>query len=110
MSGTNTMELTYTKVGDYLIPDLAMDNEDEAEEMPLGKYGMLRESFLKREPHLREIDRQAQEQVDKIVSGLMKRDGVNEALKASNQMAWVQAVNSFTAQAEETVLTEIVYK
>lgn len=125
MSGTNTMELTYTKVGDYLIPDLAMDNEDKAEEMPLGKYGMLRENFLKREhhgtytsmlltgrlePHLREIDRQAQEQVDKIVSGLMKRDGVNEALKASNQMAWVQAVNSFTAQAEETVLAEIVYK
>ena len=125
MSGTNTMELTYTKVGDYLIPNLAMDNEDEAEEMPLGKYGMLRESFLKREhhgtytsmlltgrlePHLREIDRQAQEQVDKIVSGLMKRDGVNEALKASDQMAWVQAVNSFTAQAEETVLAEIVYK
>ena len=125
MSGTNTMELTYTKVGDYLIPDLAMDNEDEAEATPLGKYGMLRETFLEQhhhgtytsmllmgrlEPHLREIDRQAQEQVDKIVSGLMKRDGVNEALKASNQMAWVQAVNSFTAQAEETVLTEIVYK
>ena len=125
MSGTNTMELTYTKVGDYLIPDLAMDNEDEAEELPLGKYGMLRESFLKEhhhgtytsmlltgrlEPHLREIDRQAQEQVDKTVRDLMKRDGVNEALKASNQMAWVQAVNSFTAQAEEMVMEEIVYK
>ena len=125
MSGTSTMELTYTKVGDYLIPDLAMDGADETEETPLGKYGMLRESFLKEhhhgtytsmlltgrlEPHLREIDRQAQEQVDKIVSGLMKRDGVNEALKARDQMAWVQAVNSFTAQAEEMVLTEIVYR
>ena len=125
MSGTSTMELTYTKVGDYLIPDLALDGADEAEETPLGKYGMLRESFLKEhhhgtytsmlltgrlEPHLREIDRQAQEQVDKIVSGLMKRDGVNEALKARDQMAWVQAVNSFTAQAEEMVLTEIVYR
>ena len=34
-------ELTYTKVGDYLLPDLVMDGEDELEEMPLGKYGML---------------------------------------------------------------------
>lgn len=123
MSGTNTMELTYTKVGDYLIPDLAMDSEEET--TPLGKYGMLRETFLKEqhhgtytsmlltgrlEPHLREIDRQAQEQVDKIVSDLMKRNNVNEALKARDQMAWVQAVNSFRAQAEETVLTEIVYR
>ena len=43
-------ELTYTKVGDYLVPDLVMDGEDELEEMPLGKYGMLREDFL-REHH-----------------------------------------------------------
>ena len=40
-------ELTYTQVGDYLIPDLMMDGEEEMEEMPLGKYGMLRETFLK---------------------------------------------------------------
>ena len=119
------MELTYTRMGDYLIPDLMMDGEDEAEAMPLGKYGMLRQTFLEKNnhgtytsmlltgrlmPHLREIDRQAQEQVDKIVSDLMKRNGVNEALKARDQMAWVQAVNSFTAQAEEMVLTEIVYR
>ncbi len=119
------MELTYTKVGDYLIPDLMLDGEDEMEEYPLGKYGMLRETFLKEhhhgtytsmlltgrlEPHLREIDRQAQEQVDKIVADLMKRDGVDEAMKARDQMGWVQAVNSFTAQAEEMVLAEIVYK
>ncbi len=119
------MELTYTKVGDYLIPDLMLDGEDEMEEYPLGKYGMLRETFLKEhhhgtytsmlltgrlEPHLREIDRQAQEQVDKIVADLMKRDGVDEAMKARDQMGWVQAVNRFTEQAEEMVLAEIVYK
>ena len=60
--------------------------------------------------HLREIDRQAQEQVDSIVRDLMKNRGVNEEMKARDQMAWVQAVNSFTHQAEETVLAEIVYK
>ena len=119
------MELTYTKVGDYLIPDLMMDGQETEEEMPLGKYGMLRESFLQEHhsgtytsmlltgrltPHLREIDRQAQEQVDRIVADLMKQNGVDEAMKARDQMGWVQAVNNFTAQAEEMVLTEIVYK
>jgi len=118
-------ELTYTKAGDYLIPDLKLDGTDELEEMPLGKYGILREAFLEKHhhgtytsmlltgrlgPHLREIDRQAQEQVDRIVADLMKRDGVDEAMKARNQMGWVQAVNSFTEQAEEMVLAEIIYK
>ena len=118
-------ELTYTQVGDYLIPDLMMDGEDERSEMPLGKYGMLRETFLKEhhhgtytsmlltgrlEPHLREIDRQAQEQVDRMVAELKNQNSVDEAMKARDQMGWVQAVNSFTAQAEEIVLTEIVYR
>jgi len=118
-------ELTYTKVGDYLIPDLILDGEAELEEMPLGKYGMLRETFLQEhhrgtytsmllterlEPHLREIDAQAQERAERIVKELMERYGVDEKLKARDQMAWVQAVNSFTHQAEEIVLAEIVYK
>ena len=118
-------ELTYTQVGDYLIPALMMDGEDEGSEMPLGKYGMLRETFLKEhhhgtytsmlltgrlEPHRREIGRQAQEQVDRMVDELKKRNGVDETMKARDQMSWVQAVNSFTAQAEEIVLAEIVSK
>ena len=118
-------ELTYTKVGDYLIPDLMLDGEDETEDYPLGKYGMLRETFLKErhhgtytsmlltgrlEPHLREIDRQAQEQVDRMVDDLKKQNGVDEEMKIRDQMGWVQAVNSFIAQAEEIVLAEIVYK
>ena len=118
-------ELTYTKVGDYLIPDLKLDGEDEMEEYPLGRYGRLRETFLKEhhhgtytsmlltgrlEPHLREIDRQAQEQVDRMVDELKKQNGVNEAMKGRDQMGWVQAVNRFKAQAVEIVLAEIVYK
>ena len=62
------------------------------------------------EAHLREIDQQAQEQIDRIVADLKKQNHVDEAMKARDQMGWVQAVNSFTAQAEEMVLNEIVYK
>ncbi|MCI9349253.1 MAG: TnpV protein [Oscillibacter sp.] len=118
-------ELTYTKVGDYLVPDLMMDGMEEMEQAPLGKYGMLRQTFLEEHhhgtytsmlltgrltSHLREIDRQAREQVDTMVASLMEQNGVNEGMKAKDQMGWVQAVNSFTAQAEEVVLAEIVYK
>ena len=119
------MELTYTKVGDYWIPDLMLDGTDEEEQMPLGKYGRMRQTFLQErhkgrytsmlltgrlEAHLREIDQQAQEQIDRIVADLKKQNHVDEAMKARDQMGWVQAVNSFTAQAEEMVLNEIVYK
>ena len=44
-------ELTYTKVGDYLVPDLMMDGMEETDQMPLGKYGMLRQSFLEKHHH-----------------------------------------------------------
>ncbi len=118
-------ELTYRKNGDYLIPELMMDGEDETEEILLGKYGMLRQTFLKEHHHgtyismlltgrlmghLRQTDSQAQEQVDRMVGEMMKKNGVDENLKERDQMAWLQAVNSFTEQAEETVLAEIVYR
>ncbi len=118
-------ELTYTKVGDYYLPDLMLDDEEGMEDQPLGKYGELRQRFLmeyhhgtytsmlltgRLMPHLREIDRQAREQVDRIVEELKKRNGVDEAMKSRDQLGWVRAVNSFIAQAEETVLPGIVYR
>lgn len=61
-------------------------------------------------PHLRQIDGQAQEQVERMVAEMMRQRGVDERLKERDQMAWVQAVNSLTAQAEEAVLQETVYQ
>lgn len=119
------LELTYRKAGDYLIPDLEMDGADEAQTLPIGKYGLLRESFLKEhhhgtytsmlltgrlDGHLREVEGKAQEQIDRILKQLMKAGGVDEKLKASDQMLWVRKVNAMTAQAEEMVLPEVVYR
>lgn len=116
--------LAYRECGEYLIPELELDGEKEAENIPLGKYGMLRQSFLMEHhrgtytsmlltgrllPHLLEIDRQAREQVERIVAGLMEKNGMDEALKERDQMAWVQAVDCFMAKAEEMVLPEVVY-
>ena len=61
-------------------------------------------------PHLREIDRQCRERVDSMVEELKRRNGVDEAMKARDQMGWLGAVNSFIQQAEEVVLAEIVYQ
>ena len=115
--------LTYTKVGDYYFPNLALDGDED--EAPLGKYGLLRQTFLQEHhhgtytsmlltgrlmPHLREIDSQCRERVDSMVEALKRQNGVDEAMKARDQMGWLGAVNSFIQQAEEVVLAEIVYQ
>ena len=116
------MELIYTKVGDYSYPDLTLP--ETSDDRPLGKYGMLRKTYLKQhrpvvydrlllvgklDARLREIDNLAAEQVNRMVADMAARAGVNEQLKAADQMRWVGLMNSFRASAEEVVLREIVY-
>ena len=60
-------------------------------------------------PHLREIDRQAHEMVDQIVQQMAEAEGVNEEMKANDQMRWVGLMNNFKASAEEIVLPQLVY-
>jgi len=112
------MELTYTKVGDYYIPDLVLDDDAEYE---IGVYGRMRERFLedhyhgtytsllltgKLWKHLAEIDTACNERMDNLVSAMAKQEGVTEALKASDQMEWVGRIRT---RAEEIVLHELVY-
>ena len=114
--------MTYSKCGDYLIPDLRLMDTGVP---PLGKYGRMRKKYLvkhrpilwntmilseKLYPHLREIDDKAQCRLSEIMSALMEQSGVNEELKASNQMKWVGLMNTLKAQAEEIILAEIVYR
>lgn len=118
-------DITYRVEGDYLIPNLILDDEanDSPEEM-IGRYGMMRKCFLreyrhgtytamllmgKLTVHLQEIDRQAEEEVECLLRQMMKMQGVDEVLKAVDQMAWVQKVNALRAMAEEVVLREVVY-
>lgn len=114
-------ELTYTRSGDYLIPDLSLT---EQEPMPLGKYGRMRKKYLQEHrpvlwnslllseklyPHLREIDETANRRLEQMMPELMKSSGVTESLKASNPMQWVGLMNALKAQAEETILNELVF-
>ena len=113
------MELTYTMQGDYLIPDL------EAPESPkVGKYGMLRRTFLREHKdgiytgmmldgtlnsHLEEVDAQANRMMDKLTEQLKVLNGVTEQMKAEDQMKWVGLMNACRAQAEEIAKFELIY-
>ena len=110
--------MTYTRQGDYLIPDL------EAPEAPrIGKYGTMRHSYLRDHhrgifdgmllrgtlnTHLEQIDRQANEMMDRLTAQMAQRQGVTEQLKARDQMAWVGAMNNIRASAEEIVTRELI--
>lgn len=115
------MELTYTKCGDYLIPDLALS---DTKEYHIGKYGRLRRTYLKEHrpilytdlivteklfPHLEEIDTSCRERLEIIEKAMMQQEGVTEALKATDQMAWVRRMNSIHNRAEEIILHELIY-
>ena len=116
-------ELTYIQVGDYYIPDLILDEPEPVR--TVGKYGSLRRTYLKQyrydlwrelvgngilKAHLLEIDKTANEWMDKMLPQMMKAAGVTEELKARDQMAWVGLVNNCKARIEEIILEELVYK
>ena len=113
------MEITYTLVGDYYLPNLA------APEPPkVGRWGMLRFSYLRKHrealytimlmentlnSHLEEIDRQAQEMEQQLISQLAQQEGVTEQLKAENQMEWVARMSNIRNRADEIMLNELIY-
>ena len=114
-------DLTYTRSGDYWIPNLSLSQQ---ETQPLGKYGRMRKKYLQEHhpvlwdslilseklyPHLREIDETANRRLEQMMPRLMQSAGVTEALKASDPMKWVGLMNSLKAQAEEVILTELIY-
>lgn len=113
---------TYRQVGDYLLPNLSID---ESEQQQIGKYGRTRKRYLKEhrpvlytnllvtgklDQHLAEIDMACEEQVELLIKQMAKQEGATEALKAADQMAWVAQMNSIRNRAEEIVLQELDYK
>ena len=113
--------ITYSRQGDYLIPDLTLPTEQE---IPLGKYAQMRRSYLEQHKrvtylnlltsgrlngHLHEVEQTALQRLELLTKQLSAEQGVTEELKAADQMAWIQAMNSILNRAEEIVLQELVY-
>ena len=110
--------LNYTKIGDYQLPNLTLNQPRK----PLGKYGRLRRTYLMQYrpvlynsmllngtlyPHLMELEQTAESRMQQTMEQLLKQDPAPD--KAQNQLMWVQHMNSLKAQAEELVMTELIY-
>ena len=112
--------IEYVLAGDYYIPDLKLPNEERT----IGKYGRMHRDYLKEHhpmrfnhlvlegqlwTYLADLNEQAADRLDLIIRQMMKAEGVTEAMKAENQMLWVQSMNSIRSRAEEIIKAELIY-
>ena len=112
---------TYTQVGDYLLPDLKLPEE---EQQPIGVWGQRHRRYLKEHhratyatlftngklnSYLADIDRQAEAMFLRLVKQMAEAEGVTEQLKADNQMEWVGRMNNIRSRAMEIVNSELIY-
>ena len=111
---------TYTKQGDYFLPDIKLPEQPEYE---IGVWGNRRRQYLKEHhrvlyynmltqcklhPHLADIEQQAQNMFDRLVDQLSEKEGITEQLKAENPMLWVQRKNNIRNRAMEIVNRELI--
>ena len=113
--------LWYELQGDYYIPCLVLDEE---ENQPIGMWGRKHLRYIKEHrkalyttllisgklnSHLAEINQRASEMFDLLIKQLVEKEGITEQLKATDQMAWVGAMNNIRNRADEIVNTEVIY-
>lgn len=110
----------YTLRGDYYFPDIAVPDE----QITIGRYGRMRRVFLEKHrpglyerlilsgklyEHLAETDRVCWDRMERMIGRMAEAEGVNEQLKASDQLGWVSRMNSIHQRAEEIILEELVF-
>ena len=115
------MNISYTKKGDYLLPNLMLK---EKVQFNIGKYGLLRLEYIKKEKlglyfdllvndtlneYLHDIDTTVLEKVQSLIKELAEKDNINEKLKQDNQMLWVSKMNNIKNIVEEIILKEYIY-
>ena len=118
----NANGLDYTLVNDHYLPNLTV--AAPTEQHPTGRWGRLHKRYLKEHhpirynqlllsgelgSYLAKLDKQAEEQLALIIRQMQEAEGVDEALKAADQLEWVRRMNSIRNRAEETILREIVF-
>lgn len=114
------MNMQYIRVGDYYIPDLALPQETR----PIGKWGRMNREYLREyKPiqynclllsgklwtYLADLNEQAQDRLERIIDQMKAADGITEALKASDPMAWVGAMNNIRFRAEAIIREELIF-
>ena len=112
--------IDYILVGDYYVPDWKLPEEIR----PVGHWGRLHQAYLwmcrpgfyselvlscKLHTYLADLNEQATERCSLIIEQMAEAEGVDEALKASDQILWVQSMNSIRSRAEEIIKHELIY-
>lgn len=111
----------YTQVGDYLLPNLVLP---EQEQQPIGVWGQRHKCYLKEHRkatytammvegklnrYLADIDKQAEEMYHRLIKEMAERQGVTEQLKAEQPMEWIGMMNNIQACAREVVNSELIF-
>ena len=112
-------KLTYTQYGDYYVPDIRLAYTGT---QILGKYGRIRRAFLEQNntmlfndmvltetlfPHLWEVQQICEKRMELLMADLLAKNPAPD--KATQQLAWVAHMNSLKSQAEELVVSELIY-
>ena len=115
------MNISYTNKGDYLLPDLMLEDKKQYN---IGKYGLLRLNYLKKyklglyfdllvndklNEYLHNTDIVVMKMVQKLIKELAEKGNITEELKSSNQMLWIGKMNNVKNRVEEIVLKEYIY-
>ena len=115
------MNISYTEIGDYLLPDIKLENK---ERFNIGKYGLLKLEYLKKNKrglytellmkdklneYLHDIDITLMEKEQSLIKELAEKEDVTEELKSNNQILWIGKMNNIKNRAEEIILKEYIY-
>ena len=111
----------YTLHGDYYFPDLDLPDSPR---QTIGRYGRMRKAYLEEHrpglytrlilsgklyEHLAETDQVCRDRMKRMISQMAEAEGINEKLKASDQLGWISRMSSIRHRVEEIVLDELVF-
>lgn len=112
---------TYTRQGNYILPDVKLPDQPEFE---IGVWGNRRRQYLKQYhrikyynmltqctlyPHLADVEQRAREMFDRLLAQMAKQEGVTEQLKTDDMVLWVGLMNDIRACAKEVVMHDLIY-
>ncbi|MBR0427102.1 MAG: TnpV protein [Clostridia bacterium] len=115
--------MTYTKKGDYYIPNLTLA-KNKYSDYKLSKYGRMRARYLKEykkaeytillidgklDEHLYNTDIECKKRYDLLMKKFAEKENITEELKANNQMEWVQKMNNIKNSVEEIIFKELIF-
>ena len=115
------MNISYTRIGDYLLPNIKLKEEKQYN---IGKYGLLKLRHLKEynrglytellmkeqiNTYLYELENLVKEKVNELIISLAEKENVNEKFKNDNQILWIGLMNNIKSWAEEIIIREYIY-